>query len=177
MADGSGLGRSIRDRPVTEASYGIPDGDEGLLPWSLVEETFASERAFWVVTVGSGGRPHARPTWGVVVDGTFHCGGGEGTRWVRNLAADPRLTVHTESATAVVILEGTARRLDEGTADRATLERIDVAYERTYGVRHGPPLFAVRPERVLAWTDYPADATRWRFEGAGGRATGPSNGS
>ncbi len=177
MADGPGPGTPTRDRPVTEASYGIPDGDEGLLPWSFVEETFARERAFWVVTVGSGGRPHARPTWGVWVDGTFHCGGGEGTRWVRNLAADPRLTVHTESATAVVILEGTARRLDEETADGETLARIDDVYERKYGVRHGTPVFAVDPDRVLAWTDYPADATRWRFEGAGGRTAGPSNGS
>ncbi|MFC6725988.1 pyridoxamine 5'-phosphate oxidase, partial [Halobium palmae] len=53
-------------------------------------------------------------------------------------------------------------------ADR--LARIDAAYEEKYGVEHGTPVFAVRPETVLAWSEYPADATRWRFDGRSGEA-------
>ncbi|ELZ85082.1 pyridoxamine 5'-phosphate oxidase-like FMN- binding protein [Haloferax elongans ATCC BAA-1513] len=107
--------------------------------------------------------------WGVWVDGAFHCGGGEQTRWVRNLDTNPRLTVHTESGTEVVILEGVAERLgaertDTETATEKTLTRIDDAYEAKYDVRHGTPVFRVRPQRVLAWADFPTDATRWRFE-------------
>lgn len=154
----------IRGRPRTEDSYGIPASSEGLLPWGFVEETLAADRTYWVTTVRPDGRPHARPTWGVWVDRTFHCGGGERTRWVRNLAVDPEIVVHRESAEEVVILEGRARRIDEETADPDLLERLEAAYERKYGVRHGTPFFAVDPSTVFAWRDYPEDATRWEFD-------------
>lgn len=152
-----------RDRPRTEESYGIPGEPEGMLPWSFVEKTVEAQRNYWVTTLRPDGRPHARPTWGVWVDGRFHCGGGERTRWVRNLEADPAVVVHTESAESVVIVEGEAERVDEGTAPAALIERLDDAYEAKYDVRHGTPFFAVRPERILAWSEYPTDATRWRF--------------
>ena len=161
----AGEAKRTRDRPETEASYGIPADREGTLPWSFVERTMDAGRNYWVTTVRPDGRPHARPTWGVWLDGRFHCGGGEGTRWVRNLARDPSIAVHTESAESVVILEGEAERIDEGTASAERIGRLDDAYEEKYEIRHGTPFFAVRPGRVLAWSDYPTDATRWRIEG------------
>jgi len=154
-----------RDRPETERSYGIPSDAAGLLPWSFVAETLASERTVWLSTTLPDGRPHARPVWGVWTDGTFHCGGGDRTRWVRNLRSNPNLTVHTESGTSVVILEGTATELAPETAAPERLDRVDSAYEEKYGIEHGTPVFAVGPRVVLAWTDFPTDATRWRFEG------------
>lgn len=152
-----------RDRPETEASYGIPSTSDGLLTWDFVSARMADERTYWLTTVRPDGRPHARPVWGVWVDETFHCGGGERTRWVRNLSANPAVAVHGESGTEVAILEGTAERIDGRTADPALVDRLDDAYERKYGVRHGTPYFAVRPDVVLAWSDYPTDATRWTF--------------
>lgn len=65
--------------------------------------------------------------WGVWVDGTLHVGGGERTRWARNLAADPRLAVHRESGESVVTVEGRADRVDGETADSATITRLDDA--------------------------------------------------
>jgi hypothetical protein len=153
-----------RTRPETEESYGIPSEKEGMLPWQFVAETMAVDRIYWIGTTLPNGRPHARPVWGVWVGGTFHCGGGEETRWVRNLAHNPAVTVHRESGEEVVVLEGRAEKLTEETADVDRLERINAAYEAKYGVAHGTPVFAVRPERVFAWRDYPADATRWTFE-------------
>lgn len=152
---------ATRDRPQTERSYGIPDDDAGLLPWSFILDRLGADRTFWIATTRPDGTPHTRPVWGVVVDGTFHCGGGERTRWVRNLAADPHLVVHSESGEEVVIIEGRAEQLDEN-AD--AVEPVDAAYAEKYGIEHGTPVFAVQPERVLAWTDYPADATRWTFD-------------
>ncbi len=157
-------GDAVRDRPETEASYGIPADREGLLEWSTVVERFRSDRFFWVSTTSPDGRPHARPVWGVWVDEQFHCGGGERTRWVRNLDENSAISVHTEDAEKVVILEGDAVKLTDETTDREYLDRIDAAYESKYGVEHGTPVFAVRPERALAWSDYPNDATRWRFD-------------
>jgi hypothetical protein len=156
-----------RTRPDTEASYGIPTRREGMLPWAFVVETMASDRIFWVSTTRPDGRPHARPVWGVWVDGRFHCGGGERTRWVRNLAVTPAVTVHRESGDEVVVVEGTAEKLTPDTADADRLERIDAAYEAKYGVEHGTPVFAVHPDTVLAWRDYPSDATKWTFEESG----------
>ena len=154
-----------RSRPRTDERYGIPDHAEGMLPWAFVAEKMADERNYWVTTVRPDGRPHARPTWGVWVDDTFHCGGGERTRWVRNLASNPAVTVHRESGDEVVIVEGRAEKIDEETADAALIERLDDAYEEKYDIRHGTPFFAVRPRTLLAWSDYPEDATRWTFDG------------
>lgn len=153
-----------RSRPETEDSYGIPEDDEGLLPWEFVAEGMRGDRNYWVSTTLPDGRPHARPVWGVWLDDTFHCGGDEHTRWARNLAAGSEIVVHRESGDDVVIIEGTAGKLAEGSADPELVERLDSAYEEKYGVRHGTPFWAVHPRKVLAWSDYPADATRWEFE-------------
>lgn len=152
-----------RTRPTTEESYGVPDDEGGPLPWSFVEERLVTDRTFWISTTRPDGRPHARPVWGVLVDGTFYCGGGERTRWVRNLASNPAVAVHGESGEEVVIVEGAAERVDSETGDDALPERVDDAYEAKYGVRHGPPVFAVRPRIALAWREFPRDATRWTF--------------
>ncbi|WP_228546090.1 pyridoxamine 5'-phosphate oxidase family protein [Halegenticoccus tardaugens] len=154
-----------RSRPETESSYGIPATAEGMLPWRHVEARMRGDRTYWVVTTRPDGRAHARPVWGVWIDGSFHCGGGERTRWARNLAENPEIVVHRESGEDVVILEGIAEKIAPETgADPALVERVDAAYEAKYGMRHGTPFWVVRPRVALAWSDYPEDATRWRFE-------------
>ena len=150
-----------RARPKTEASYGIPAGTAGLLPWTFVADRLAGDPVYWVATTLPDGRPHTRPTWGVWLEDTLHVGGGRETRWVRNLARNQAISVHRESGEEVVIVEGTAHRFDEETT---RLERIDDAYEAKYGVRHGAPVFAIAAEVVFAWSDFPTDATKWTFE-------------
>ena len=118
-----------------------------------------------MTTIHPDGKPHVRPTWGVWVDGTFYCGGGERTRWVRNLTTNPDIVVHREDAAEVVIVEGTAERIDAETAEADLIERVDKAYEKKYDIRHGTPFFAVRHGVVFAWSEYPTDATRWKFAG------------
>lgn len=82
---------------------------------------------------------------------------------MRNLAVNPSIVVHGESGDEVVILEVVVKRIDDASAEPSLVERVDAAYSSKYGIEHGTPLFAVRPERVLAWSEYPDDATRWRF--------------
>ncbi len=146
---------------MTEKSYGIPDDEDGLLSWEFVREKMAGDETYWVTTALPNGRPHARPVWGIWLDDTFYCGGGEQTRWVQNLAMNAEMVVHLESGTEVVIIEGVAEQVAEGESE--LVERLDTAYEGKYGIKHGTPFFAVRPETVLAWSDYPEDATRWQF--------------
>jgi general stress protein 26 len=151
---------ALRNRPETEQSYGIPEEEDGMLSWTFVREQIANDEYYWICTARPSGHPHARPVWGVWVDDTLFCGGGERTRWVRNVQADSRVVVHRESGEAVVIIEGDAERV----TDADLLERLDSAYQGKYGIHHEIPFFAVRPETVFAWNDYPNDATRWQFE-------------
>ena len=163
MSDTTAPPEAERSRPTTESSYGIPEDDADLLDWAFVGNVMANDRSYWVATTGEDGRPHTRPVWGVWVDDTFHCGGGPQTRWVRNLTANPAVTVHRQDAEKVVIVEGEAERLDDD-ADEDRLARIDDAYVQKYDMEHGTPVFAIHPDRVLAWTDFPTDATRWTFD-------------
>ncbi|MDQ2806918.1 MAG: hypothetical protein M3Z04_08420, partial [Chloroflexota bacterium] len=74
----------------------------------------------------------------------------EKTRWGRNLAANPRIVVHSESGNFVVILKGVAEIVN---LDAATFADLTAAYTRKY---HQPPdtaegVYAVRFQVAFAW--------------------------
>jgi hypothetical protein len=151
-----------RDRPhIAHAEYGVPEHSRGLLPWSWVVERFRAEPNFWICTTSPEGRPHVRPTWGVFVDDAIGFGGGPKTRWSRNLDANPHVAVHLESGSEVVIAEGTVDRVTD--RDDPRLKAFDDAYEPKYEMRHGPPIWLLKPEVVFAWKEFPKDMTRFRF--------------
>jgi hypothetical protein len=152
-----------RSRPHIPG-YGIPTDEEGMLPWSFVLERIVTPRNYWVSTIRPDGRPHATPVWAVWVDDRLYFGGGPDARRSRNLDANPAVVVHLESGDEVVIIEGVTEKLTEANADPALLARIDDAYEAKYKMRHGTPVWAVRPQVVFAWTTYPTTVTRWRFD-------------
>ncbi|MGH2709886.1 MAG: pyridoxamine 5'-phosphate oxidase family protein [Actinomycetota bacterium] len=157
------MAEPIGDRPyIAHPEYGVPKDEKNLVPWSWVRERFEVELNYWVGTVGRDGDPHVRPVWGVFVDDTIHFGGGPRTMWSRNLAANRRVSVHLESGSEVVIAEGRVDRI-EGAGD-PRLSAIDDAYEVKYNMRHGPPIWVLRPSLVLAWKSFPKDVTRFRFE-------------
>jgi hypothetical protein len=149
-------------RPDIEG-YGIPGTAEGLLPWSHATERLAAARNYWVSTTRPDGRPHAVPVWGVWVDETLFHGGGPATRKARNLASNPHVSVHLESGDEVVIVEGVVDKLTDDNADPDLLRRVDDAYEAKYGMRHGTPVWALRPRVAFGWTEYPTTVTRWTF--------------
>src|SRR5262249_53972834 len=97
-------------RPVRlPAAYGTPGGPDSLLPWSHVDERMRSASNYWLTTVDPNGRPHARPVDGVWVQNALCFGGSPETRWVRNLMANPSISVHLASEAEAIILEGTAQ--------------------------------------------------------------------
>jgi Pyridoxamine 5'-phosphate oxidase len=154
----------VVDRPfIAHPEYGVPANRKGLLKWLDVEQRFITEQNYWVATVTEDGAPMARPVWGVFVDGAICFGGGPKTKWSQNLENEPRVSLHLESGTQVVIAEGTVDRLTE--ADDPRLAAIDDAYEVKYEMRHGPPIWILRPRVVLAWNDFPKDMTRFRLDG------------
>jgi hypothetical protein len=159
------------ERPYTPG-YGIPETTDGALPWSWARERLERARLYWVATVRPDGRPHAMPTWGAWVDDRFWMEGSPGTRRFRNLAANPACVVHVESGKDCVIVEGIA---EDGTGPAPDLvERLvagfakyretdDYTVDPANWVREG--FLAVRPTLAFGWSEYPVDATRWRFGG------------
>lgn len=116
------------------------------LPWSWVDEQLAEAGTYWIVGRGDGA-PHPRPVWGVWLDATLRLSIG-GQVLARCIAADPIVTVHLDSGTEVVVVEGEVTGTDE---TEATIASYDAKYEWTYDLVKLGPLTVVRPTTVLSW--------------------------
>jgi hypothetical protein len=126
---------------------------------------------YWIATAGSGGEPHATPVWGLWLDGAFYFDGSPQTRRGRHLAVNPRVAVHLESGSDVVILEGEALEIHGPGPELA--RRLSAAYTAKYASLGYEPaadtwdtggLYLMRPRLAFAWTRFPDDATRWRLD-------------
>ena len=150
-------------RPRFAPGYGIPESTAGLLPWTWVRDRLESTRNYWIGTTRPDGAPHAMPVWAVWIDRSLVFSTSPRSRKGRNLAHDPRVSLHVEKDDDVVILEGVVETvtLDEHLAD---------LYAAKYDFRPSPDSldeawFRVRPRVVFAWDrDYPRTATRFSFD-------------
>jgi hypothetical protein len=152
------------------AGYGTPGGADSFIPWPRIEERIRAAANYWIATVGPNARPHARPVDGVWVDGALCFGGSPEARWVRNLMANPAITVHLSSEAEAIILEGTAERVTDPAHPLAAPTRAASRqkYPQYYSGGDMPflPFWALRPATAFAWSleGFPRGATRWRFE-------------
>ena len=125
--------------------------------------------------------PHVTPLVAVWLDGAVHFCTGAGEQKLLNLAANPRVVLTTGCSSwdegLDVMVEGTAVRV----TDEAQLRRLAQAWTGKwdgrwqYGVRDGSfrhsgdpddteiPVFAVRPDKVLAFAKGTFSHTRHRF--------------
>jgi nitroimidazol reductase NimA-like FMN-containing flavoprotein (pyridoxamine 5'-phosphate oxidase superfamily) len=157
------------DRPEIPAEYGVGKAT-GHVDWAHVEERLDAARVYWIATVGPGRRPRVRPIDGMYVDGVIYVGGSPETRWVRDLAANPSVSVHLDTLDGdVVIVEGDAAIL-ESNSD-AFAQRMAAAsnakypeYGMTAASFRGPGPIAITPRKVVAWTNFMKDPTRFRFD-------------
>jgi Pyridoxamine 5'-phosphate oxidase len=157
----------IVDRPEIPAEYGTKKA-KGFVDWSHVEQRLEESRVYWVTTTGRAGQPHVRPIDGLYVDGVIYIGGAMETRWVQDLIENPHVAIHLDGVDDVVIVEGEAE-LMQGADDELAQRLADVSNAKFgYGMtadsyRVGPGPFAIRPRKVIAWTDFMANPTRFRF--------------
>jgi len=158
-------------RPEIPDGYGIPKDNKGLLPWSHVEERLTPAINYWVCTVRPDGRPHVTPVWGAWLDGKMYIEGSPETRRAKNLHTNPAVSVHLESGSDVVILEGIAREVEK--PERELGEKLSKAMTAKYksmGYEPGPDnwdqggLIEITVKTVLAWSRFPTDTTRFSFE-------------
>lgn len=164
------------ERPQMDG-YGVPDHDEGLLPWSWAEQRLAGSRNFWLTTVSGDGRPHAMPVWGVWIPERerFGFSSAATARKVRNLGENDRCVVTNDDAVHVVSIEGRAERLSGDAVDR--MGRAWVAKyadepgfedpDAVVGFLHDNAVYEIVPERAFGMIETPEDfserATRWTW--------------
>jgi len=150
--------------------YGAPS-DHQPLAWQWVDDRLREPGTMWVTAVTEG-YPHPRPVWGVWHQERLYLS--IGTPAIRRaLAVDPRLTVHLDSGTDVVIVEGRAvsGAPDGGETSPQVLAAYDAKYDWSYDAVQYGWLTEVRPERILAWRaagpagrDGFTESGRWVFE-------------
>ncbi len=159
-------------RPVMPNGYGVPEQDDGLLPWSWAVERLERARLYWFSTVRADGRPHAMPAWAVWLDGALYFDGSPETLRLRNLAARPDLVVQVQDVgEEVVILEG--QGLEAGKPAAELGQRLADAFAAKYGESHdyrpAPDqwdhggLWITRPTKAFGWGEFPKSVTRWIF--------------
>jgi hypothetical protein len=151
--------------------YGLPDGIEGLIPWSWAEQHLKDSHNYWLATVREDGRPHLMVIWGLWQDGLFFFSTGSRSRKTRNLEHNARCVIGTEQAQEAVVVEGVAEKL----RDVEQLKLLLSIYERKYGsdintmrqdiLELREPVFAVRPTVAFGLDEEVGmeNATRWRF--------------
>jgi hypothetical protein len=139
--------------------------DAAMLDWGSTRDRIVAAGTYWVVA-RSAGLPHPRPVWGVWVDERLHLSIGSPVV-TRQLDADPRVTVHLDSGTDVVVVEGT---VTGASAAAALVGAYDAKYEWRYDAEEYGPLTEVTPHAVLAWRaggwagrDGFEATARWRF--------------
>jgi hypothetical protein len=128
------------------------------LEWAEVARRFQDAASWWVATTGPAG-PHAVPVWGVVVDDVLSFYGGPDAVRSRNLAVDPRLVLHLESASDVLILHGTATVAGPAGGDPGVNAAYAAKYTDPTDLEYLPDApaneaawrFAVTPVRAVAW--------------------------
>ena len=161
-----------RERPTFPEGYGLPDNDDGLLDWAVVEARLIASKQYWMATVRPDGRPHLVPRWGVWVDDAFYYHGSASTRHARNAEANPACSLALEDGRQAVIVEGRslATRADaDGLGERlaaAFAKYHDDGYRPTadsWSGEDGGGLRVVVPATALAWFSFPVDATRFVF--------------
>jgi len=156
---------------------GYVDKPVSYLTWDWVAAQLTDSLHYWLCSVRPstpetpGGRPHAIPRWAVFVDGKLYYDGSPETRHNRNIAINPYISVHLESGTEAIILEGTSEP-----AEKPSLElgrKLSTAYKKKYeDLGYAPEpnswddggLFVFTPRQCIAWSKFNEDPTKFIFE-------------
>jgi hypothetical protein len=140
------------------------------MAWSEADGLLAESRVYWIASVRPDGRPHVVPSDGIWLGNALYFGGSPETVHMRNVRATGHAVAHVgDGLAAAVMVEGSV--IDETpTPDLAErlAEENNTKYA-DYGMTMRPEDYvktrvtALRAGRILAWTRYPENATRFEF--------------
>ena len=137
------------------------------LAWSEVRQQLEDAMQYWLATARSDGRPHVVPLDGLWVDDVWYYGGGDDALHRRIVRQNARAVMHLPDPMRAVIVEG---EVQHTTASPELAQRLaetsNVKYA-AYGHHNDASAYAevlaLQPRRVIAWTSFPRDATRFLF--------------
>ena len=158
------------DRPAIPAEYGVANGTE----FSSTGSTSRTASPLTGCTGsrgGNGGRPRIRPIDGLYLDGAIYVGGSPETR-IGSRRCGPigtSASISTGSTTSSSSMawrrrsclsrDDLAERLAAASNAKFPEYGMTAAFYKTNGA------IAVRLRKVIAWTEFTRDPTRFRFEG------------
>ena len=157
------------------------EGRSRPLSWSDLEPKLAKGGWFWLATVRSDGSPHVMPVFAAWAGTSFFIASKDRARKSRNLEAEPRCVITTDTGDLHVIVEGTAEHVRDETALQRAVSAFDAVYrwptridgdhlDADYGAptSGGPPyeVYEVTPTKAFA---LPTDGesttpTRWVWQ-------------
>ncbi|HTT01339.1 MAG TPA: pyridoxamine 5'-phosphate oxidase family protein [Steroidobacteraceae bacterium] len=152
--------------------YGLPEGDEGLMPWSWAEQRLSNGHNYWLATTRPDGRPHLMVVWGLWHQGTFYFSTGRHSRKARNLQVNAHCVFAVEHEAEAVIVEGAAREVADVRLRKQLLSLFEAKYNYDMSsmeedvLAMKEPIYAVDPARAFGLDEKTtlSTATRWRFE-------------
>jgi hypothetical protein len=156
-------------RPIFPRGY--VDKPVSFVTWDWVAAQLTESKNYWLCSVRPNGQPHVVPRWAVYVDGKIYYDGSPDTRHARNLESNPDISVHLESGSQAIILEGIS-----GPAGKPSPElgkELSEAYKKKYkdfGYVPKPNqwdkggLFVFTPRQCIAWTNFIQDPTKFIFD-------------
>jgi len=160
-------------RPDMPDGYGV-SASGPMLEWATVEARLVESIHYWLSTTRPDGRPHVVPRWGVWIEERFFYDGSPATRHARNLVSNSNCAMHLEDGDAATILEGISTVPPPVTGELGT--RMSSEFKRKYeklGYAPEPDawsdeaaggLHVFAPNSAIAWSEFPADVTRFTFE-------------
>jgi nitroimidazol reductase NimA-like FMN-containing flavoprotein (pyridoxamine 5'-phosphate oxidase superfamily) len=137
------------------------------LTWERVRAQLEQAKQYWLATNRGDGSPHVVPVDGLWVDDVWYYGGSPETVHVQLVRANPHVTMHLPDPWKVVLVQGAVRvsKPSPGLAQRLA----DLANSKyaEYGIKFEASSYsepgALHPRRVIAWSSFPKDATRFTF--------------
>jgi PPOX class probable F420-dependent enzyme len=156
------------DRPHMPG-YGIRPASEGtgLLPWSWAEERLNRSHDYWLASTGPDGAAHLMPVWAVWMAGALWFSSSNDSRKTRNLRADGRCSLATDTPAEPVVVQGIAEVVSDPGQLRNLLDAENAKYGTGYSMDMLDPAmntcFMVRPVKVfgLDTADFTGSPTRW----------------
>ena len=154
----------IAEQMDVPPGYGSPST---LLAWEHVRGKLEAARVYWLASTRPNRMPHVVPRDGIWIEDALHYGGSEETVHHRNVLANIAVTMHIGDGMEAIIVEGRVAIEPQSPEQAAKLVDASFAKYPQYG-RLDPKLYervlVLRPRRVLAWTTFAENATRFRFE-------------
>ncbi len=151
---------------------GYVDNPQKTVAWEYVVQRLSESKNYWLCLVRPDGRPHAIPRWGVFVEDKFYYDGSPETRHARNIMENPHVALHLESGDQALIAEGNSAPV--GKPAPGLTAKIAAAYSAKYASFGYSPkpdqwdqggLYVFTPKKILVWTNFIEDPTRFVLEG------------